>query len=799
MQLFSFLSGHTALLWQDVKTAMRMLGRNGSFSLSVVLALALGVGTATALHAVVHAMWLRPLPYHDPGRLVSVTTYFPSYTLDALLSPDYAAWQGTRSLGPLAAYSTGTAALVGPEETIKVRSAGVSGNLFSVLGVKAALGRPIQAADDNSSAPCVAMVSDGVWRERFGAKADVIGRAVHLDGKLCTLVGVLPLGFRLPDERRIDIIMPLALEEGWLRHGMGGAKLLRGMARLQSDRSLTQAYAELSTRLAQSRAQDSKLYGPDVSLRLLSLQEYAVRDVRTAALMLTVASTSILLIASTNAASLLVARAVGRSREMAVRAAVGASAQRIVQHLLAEGMILALAGVAGGLLLADALLALVQQAGSAWLPDITVVVDRDVLLTTIPVALLCSLACSLAPALPLSRLRVRRALVVAELSLSLVLLVAAALLLQSLVRLRSVAPGFNTGQLITASFSLDGTRFAENTADLRRELSERLQRTPGTIAVSFADALPPTEWGRLTSFSRADRPKPDPLQRTDNVVVRLVDESYFTAMGISPHQGRLFTRADLNSTNLVAVVNQTLADHYFAGENSLGKQVDGLGLPWKTVVGVVADARNNGLRQTTRPEIYLPFREPLMRQGGGVTHNVGLHVAIRTASDLSAAIATLRGHVRGIDRNLLATVHTMDEQWAELTTAPRFQAMVIGAFAVLAVVMACLGIYGVLSHMVVLRRREMGIRLALGAQAAAVQRLIVREAVLLACGGVVVGLGGTIASSKLLTSLLYEIKPLDPLTVAGAAALLLTVAVLASAVPARRASREDPIQALRTE
>jgi predicted permease len=784
----------------DIRAALRMLRRAPSVSVPVILVLALGIGAATALYAVVYAMWLRPLPYPDAGRLVSVTTYFASYKTDALVSPDYGTWQGTRSLGPLAAYSVGDVAMIAPDETVEVGRAHISGNLLEVLGVHATVGRNIQPADDTPKAPRVAMLSEGLWRERFGADPKVVGRPVLIDGESCEIIGVLPRGFRMPDERRVDLLAPLALGESWLRHGSGGAmKIMRGVARLQPGMTLAQARAELSTRLAASRAQEPKLYGHDTSLRIVPLHEYVVRDVRTVAIALIAVVASILLIASANVAGLLVARAAGRAREMAVRVALGASALQIVRHLLVEGLVLALMGIAGGLVLARVLIALVPQLPAAIPVRVeAVTINGQVLAVALAVAMLCSLAFSLAPALPLPRLRMRRALVIGELALSLMLLVAAALLLENLARLRSVEAGFRTDQLVTASLSLKGTSFAGTPGGLRRELSERLQRAPGVVCTAFADALPPTDASRITTFSRADRPLPEPFQRGDNVIVRLVDGRFFEAMEIPLLQGRVFTEADQTGNGLVAVVNRTLADRYFAGESALGKQVDGVGVPWKTVVGVAADTRNDGLLNPTRPEIYLPWTEG-NTQGGGVTAGHGPNMLIRTAGDPAATMSVLRGHLRALDRALLARVRTMDEQWADLRGGSRFQAVVFTGFAALALIMACTGVYGVLSHVVVLRRQEIGIRMALGARPADIQGLVVREALILAVGGVLIGLGGALAGSRLLASLLYQVNPRDPLTLAAAAALLVILAICASVVPARRASQQDPAQTLRAE
>jgi len=773
-------------LWQDVRFSLRMLRRVPSVSVPAILVLALGIGAATALYATVYAMWLRPLPYTDAKRLVSVTTYFAGYKIDALSSPDYGTWQGTRTLGPLAAFSISNAALIGPVDTVETSRARVSGNLLDVLRVKAALGRGIQPADDKPEAPLVAMLSDALWRRQFNADASAVGRIVRIDGELHTIIGVLPSGFRMPNERPADLLTPMALSESWLRHG-GGMKILNGVARLQPGVSIDEARAELSTRLAASRAQAPQVYRDDVSLRVIPLHDYVVRDARTVAIVLIGAVASILLIASANVASLLVARAAGRAREMMVRVAIGASAARIARHLLVEGLVIGVIGIAGAMAIAQPLIALA--------PVEDVRLDSRVVLTAIGAGMLCAMVFSLAPVLPLPRLRVRRALVVCELAVSLMLAVAAALLLENLSRLNQVAPGFRTEQLVTASVSVQGTRFAETPEELRRELRSRLQSTPAVMSVAFADAVPPTGASRISAFSRSDRPMPAAFERKDNVVIRRVEPAFFEAMSIAQLNGRVFREAD---GEFVAVVNRTLADRYFSGENIIGKQVDGAGLPWKTVIGVVADTRNDGLRNPTRPEIYVPLTKE-RQGGGGITRNNGLNVVVRTAGDPSIAVSLLRDHLRALDRSLLARIRIMDEQWQELRAAPRFQATMFGVFAGIALLMACAGIYGVLSHVVVMRRREIGIRMALGARPTDVQRMIAGEALALALGGVSIGLAGALATSRWMESLLYQVNARDPLTLAATGALVVLLAISASLIPARRASRQDPVATLRAE
>jgi predicted permease len=786
------------ILWQDVRIALRMLRRAPSVSVSAILVLTLGVGVATALYAVVYASWLRPLPYPEHDRLVSVATHFPTYKLDALESADYGEWQGTRSLGPIAAYTLGRSALIGSDDTVEIGRASVSGNLAEVLGVHTVLGRDIQPADDSPSAPRVAILCDGLWRDRFGADRRVLGRIVDIDGERHTIVGVLPPGFRMPEQNRVDILTPLALDPRYLRHGSGGAKILHGLARLQPGITLEKAAAELSTRLTQSRAEEPALYDEHASIRIVPLQTYFSGDLRTAGIVLAGAVAIILLTVTANLGSLLLARAAGREAEMKIRVALGAGASRIARSLLLEGFSIAAVGITAGLALARSLVYAAQRLRPAALARIEAIgISGNVLASAIPAILFCALLFSLAPALRLPRMRLRKALVAGELALSLMLLAGAALMIQSLAKLRAVSPGFRTQQLVTASIAFRGAPSGDGSGQFRRELRARMERAPGTMVISFADSLPPGEWTRSSVFSRADRPTVDPSSRNDAVVIRLVDEHFFKAMGIPLLQGRAFTEADIARDAPVAVVNRTLANRYFAGENALGKLVDGKS--WKTVIGVVADTRNDGLRNATRPEIYLPLTDRWKAQGGGVTQNNGLRVILRTAADLTPAADLLRRSVHDIDPALLTKVAVMDEQWGDLLAAPRFYAVVFTGFAVLALTMTCVGVYGVSSHVVVLRRREMAIRLALGARRADVQAIIARDAASLAAVGAVFGTGGALAASRLLAGLLYETSSADPLTLTLSVVLLLVVAVGASMTPARKAAREDPARLLQSE
>ncbi|MCX6604103.1 MAG: ADOP family duplicated permease [Acidobacteria bacterium] len=784
------------LLRLDLRFALRMLRRSPAIGWSAIAVLALGLAAATTTYALVYAMWLRPLPYPHPEELVSVSTWLPNYKFDTLVSPDYGEWQGTQSLGPLAAFDWNSGVLAAPQESIKVNTARISGNLFTILLTPPALGRAIQPSDDSPAAPLVAMLSHSLWKSHYQSDPTILGRTIPLNGQPTTLIGILPPSFRLPDERRADVLIPLSLPPALLTHGSGGSmRILKGLARRQPGMDLVKVRAELSTRLANSKARAEKFYvNAGAELRVLPLHEYMGADSRTLALVLLAAVVCILLIATTNVAGLLVARASGRQHEMAIRSSLGASRSQILRGLLTEGLLLGGLGTALGLMLTGLLLLLLPAVGGASLVSLDAVkLDPEVLAAAAAAGLCCSLCFSLAPVLPLPRLPFRRALVVLELAASMILLFGATLLFENLRQLHAVSPGFQVNHLLTASLSLQASTFSKHPTDLIAQLRDRITPTPGVLALSFVNPLPPSESNRTTTFSRSDRPAYDSLHRIN---ARLADASYLAAMGLPLLQGRLFSPAAEAGTAREAIVNRTLAERYFPGEDPLGKQIDGPGKPWRTIVGVMEDYRNDGLRNPAKPEMVVP---PLADEGGDATFSRDFGLLLRTVGDPAPTATTLRTHLRQLDPNILVTIRTMEESWDEPKAASRFQAFAFTVLAALALLMASTGIYGVLSHIVTLRRREIGIRMALGAVPRQVLLLILQEALFFALGGIGLGFIVSVNAAPHLSSLLFNVNPRDPIFLAATAASLLLLALLAAFAPARRAALMDPARTLRSE
>lgn len=525
----------------DLRFALRMLRRSPVIGWSAIVVLALGLGTATATYALVYAMWLRPLPYSQPHELVSVSTWIPNFKLDALVSPDYGEWQNTKSLGLLGAFDSSSSVLTAPRETLKVNAPHISGNLLAILRTRPAQGRAIQASDDSPSAPPVAMLSHALWSSQFNSDPSLIGRPVLLNGQALTIIGILSPDFRLPDDRRVDMLIPLSLPPALLAHGGNGAmRILQGIGRLQPGADLAQARAEFSTRLANSKARAAEFYRKSgVELRLLPLHERTVAKARTLSLALLAAIACILLIATTNIAGLLVARASGRQREMLIRSSLGASGVQIARGLLTEGILLGLIGTSLGLALTAVLLKLLPIAGGASLVSLdTVSLDPEVLAAAIATGIFCSLAFSLAPILPLPRLHLRRALVVLELAASLFLLFGATLLIENLRQLHNVSPGFQSNHLLSAALSLQASNYTKNPTSLMDQLRPSISATPGVASLSFVTPLPPQESYRSATFSRPDRPGYGSLHR---MKVRLADSNFLATMGVPFRQGRTFS------------------------------------------------------------------------------------------------------------------------------------------------------------------------------------------------------------------------------------------------------------------
>ena len=802
-------------LRQDVAYSLRSIRTSPGFTAVVVLTLGLGIGANAAIFSVMNAVLLRPLPYPSSERIMTLWTdnRQQGWPQDVSSYPNFADWRAQNTtFAEMAAYHPrAMRTLTGNGEPEQVQGSLVVPTLFQVMGVNPARGRTL-VMDDLTGDRRVVVLSDGAWRRRFGEDPSIVGKTIVLNGAAHEVVGVMPPGFAFPDPST----------EFWLSYPASITQRSRGslsysvVGRLKPGVTVDQARAELSTIAARLESQYPEA-NAKLGVTIVPLHENTVGEVRPALLMLMGAVGFVLLIACANIANLLLARGATRTREIAVRAALGAGRGRIVSQLLTESACLALVGGAFGLLLAkwgvDALVAL----GPTALPRMHEVrVDGAILLFTVGASLVTALLFGLPPALRASSVqlsemmkegarsmsgarggsRMRRALVVSEIALALMLLIGAGLLLASYRQLSNVTMGFDAENVLTARVNLTAAKFPEPpmARAFYQDLLERTEALPGVRSAAYTTSLPlsvSVEGSTVAIEGRA--PAPD----LDNKEVRrsVVSPSYFTTLGIPLLAGRIFSEQERGDTVNVAVVNETMKTLHFLGEDPVGRRMQwgcvGPQCPWMTVVGVVHDTKQDGLDEFVRPEIYVSYlQEP----------RLGVNMVVRTERDPSSIVPSLRAALKAADPEIpLARIATMEELTARSVATRRFNTLLLGIFSSLALVLALVGIYGVMSYSVSQRRQEVGIRMALGAPANEVLRLILREAMTLAGIGIVIGLVLSTFVTRLLGSLLFQVSATDAVTFAATAGLLAAVAFAASWIPARRAARVQPSVALRTE
>ncbi|HKG92852.1 MAG TPA: ABC transporter permease [Gemmatimonadaceae bacterium] len=814
---------------QDLRYAARTLVRQRGFTAVALLALALGIGANTAIYSVVHAVLFRPLPFESPGRLVEVRTLLVKQGERIRASgPDAADWRArNRSFTDVAAHTGTGFTLTGRGEPETFIGQLVSPQLFQILGVRALLGRTLLPGEDSLGRERVVVLSNALWRRRFGADPAVVGQPITLNGHSYTVVGVMPPRFVYPTER-YQLWVPLSFQTPELRDWGGrGTHFLQVLARLRPGVTIEQAGSDMAAVTAGLRAQypDNDNVGADV----VSLEESLLGGVRRALLVLLGAVGFVLLVACANVANLLLARATARRREMAVRAALGASAGRIARQLLTESVLLAAAGGAVGLALATwGVQAMVALLPAGAVPRIDQVgVDGQVLAYSLVASLATGLLFGLAPALAGAGVdlgetlksggrggagvgrgataRLRRALVIAEVALSIVLLVGAGLAARSFVALAAVDPGFRAGGVMTMRTMLTEQRYPElaRVRTFYGEALRRIEAQPWVEAAAVTTHLPMAgdNWengiaieGRQTRGS------------ADGAVagVRAISPHYFRAVGTALRAGRPPAETDVAGAPPVVVVNEELARRYWSGARPADvvgrrlKLADDPDEPWFTVVGVAADVKHEGLGAETRPELYVPyaqFPEWALRIAGR-----GMVFAVRSSADPATVERGVRQEVAALDPALpLSDVRPLATLVADSVAQPRFRTVLLAAFALLAVSLAAVGVYGVIAYAVAQRTRELGVRMALGAGRPQVVRLVVGEGLGLAAWGVAVGLAAALAATRTLRGLLYATSPTDPATFAAVSLLVLAVAVIAAYLPARRAARVDPMVALRSE
>jgi putative ABC transport system permease protein len=795
---------------QDLRLGLRLLVRRPGFTLVAVATLALGIGANAAFFSVVEAALLRPLPFREPERLVMVweKSIRRNRIRNSVNPANFFQWRERNQVFEgMSVFAPWDVNLSGTDEPIRMKAGIVTADLMDVLGAKAALGRGFHEEDGRPGAAGVAVLSTRLWKSRFGGDASVLGKKVEIDGRPATIVGVMPEDFAVPAGAQVWIPLPITEE---LR--TRGGRWAVGIARLRPSVTLAAARAEMD-RIGAQLEQELPERDAGWGVSVFPLQSDLVREVRPALLVLMGAVALVLLIGCVNVAHLLLARALAREREIAVRISLGASRGRLVRQLVTEGLVLAVLGGAAGLLLASWTLEALRAALPAELQQVArISLNPFVLAFAAALSLGSALLFGLAPALQLvrpavwkalkdggaagisrDRRRLARGLVVAEVALAAVLLVGAGLLVRSFERLARVNPGFQTDGVLTFEISLPPTRYPEDPSQARffTEARETLRRVPGVDAVGATTWIP-FVLGSATRFVLPDRPTPAPGDEPGGDV-RFVTPGLFEAMGIPLRQGRGFTDADTADRPTVIVINESMATQFWPGEDPIGKRVDMEwgGLHKAQVVGIVGDVRLTALETPSRTTIYWAQAQ---------IPSSFMTFMVRTRRAPESILPEVRAEIARLDATLpLGNVQTLEQVMEGALERPRFTFVLTSAFAVTAAFLAGLGLFGVLAQVVAQRRAEMGLRLALGALPRNVIGLVVREGLALAVFGLALGLVGALAASRLLGSLLYETSPVDPLAYAAVAVLVGGVAVLAAVLPARRAARVDPVAALKYE
>jgi putative ABC transport system permease protein len=802
--------GWLETLWQDLRYGARLLLKNPGFTFVAVITLTLGIGANTAIFSLVEALLLRPLPYAEPDRLVMLSEKGRNH----IPYPNFSDWrERSQSFDGMASIRNQTLNLTGVDKPVSLRGRTVNWNFFHLLGVQPQLGRLFIAEDDRRGAARTALLSDGLWKAQFGGDPRVIGRRLTLDGEPYEVIGVLPPGFEY--FRADDVYVPIGpflKPDGLLQRGASMG--LYALGRLKPGVTLAQANGELEGIAAQLEREypaDNKGRGAMAE----PLQDVMSEGVRRSLWILLGSVGCILLIACINVANLLLARGADRQKEMALRLALGAGRWRIVQQLLSESLLIALLGGAFGTLLGGWMLNGLLALAPGDVPQLyRVSLNLTELLFTLGVSALTSVLCGLAPALSAARVDLsaamkeggrstagaargltRKTLLVVEVSLALVLLVGAGLLVRSMARLLGIDPGFNAENLLTMRLNMRSDAYTTpRRLTIYDESLKRVGALPGVQGAAITRSLPidGSDWG--SSFRAADKPSP-----FGYAALSSISANYFEVMGMRLLKGRVFTSTDTAEAPRVTVINETLAARIWPGEDPIGKRLK-TGMkeapdqwnPWCEVVGVVADVKLEGLEQDAPAQMYFP----LLQRPNSPT----LWLVVRTAGDPLQSAAAVERTIHSVEKDLpVYSVRSMNQLLGGSLATRRLTLVLLAGFASLALLLAAVGIYGVIAYSVSQRTHEIGIRLALGAQAADVLRLIIRQGMGLVLAGVGIGLAGALALTRLMKTLLFGVSATDPLTYIVITLLLAFFALLACWIPARRATKVDPLVALKYE
>jgi putative ABC transport system permease protein len=808
-------------IWQDLRYGARMLLKNPGVTLIAVTTLALGIGANTTIFSVVNGVLLKSAPYHEPERIALLWGDMPSLNEhhDQVSATDVADWRKLNSVfEEVATYSNWSATLSGEGEPERLQGMQVGDGYFSVMRGRPLLGRVFTPEEQVDGKDYVIVLGYGLWQSRFGGARDVIGKKVYLSARPYTIVGVMPEDFQplpanLLENHRAQFYRPVA--EAYDEESRA-SRHLRAIARLKANVSLEQAQSEMTLiarRLANEHPKSNTGYG----VVLVTITEETVGGIRLALILLLLAVLAVLLIACVNVGNLSLARATARQKEIVIRAALGAGRGRLIRQLLTESLLIALLGGAFGLLLALWGTELITTLGEEFIPSLSrTEIELPVLAFTLAVSVGAGILFGLAPAIQLSRVdlneglkeggrnaggsmgqrRLRNGLIVAEVAMAVVLLVSAGLLIRSVIHLHRASPGFNTGNLLTMNVWLPQAKYPEapKWVAFYDQVSQRVQALPGVQSAGLTSVLPISHNFDRRSFQVETHPTPRGQEADADTYI--VTPGYLRTMQIPLLKGRELTAQDVAGVDPVALISETFARRYWPGEDPLGKRIKFPGStarpePWRTIVGVVRDVKQYGVDKESTMQLYLPEAQLPVSW---------LTLAVRTAGDPAQMIKAVRDEIRGVDSDqAVFEVATMEGLLAESIAKRRFVMLLLAGFAALALALAAIGIYGVMSYTVAQRTQEIGVRMALGAQAGDVLKLVVGQGMRLALGGLGVGLVAAYVLTRLMTTLLFGVRATDPLTFALIAALLLSVALVACWLPAWRAAKVDPMIALRCE
>jgi predicted permease len=813
-------------LLQDIKYGSRMLIKNGWFTQIAVATLALGIGVNTAVFSVVNGVLLNPLPFPQPKQLVTLYENSRDFKQSSISYPNFLDWQRMNSVfSSIAAFRPDSFNLTGSGEAQQVKAEMVSADFFPILGVRPILGRTFSVDEDRPGAGRVALISDGLWKRKFGSSMQICGTTITMDGKGYTIIGVIPAGLHLAIQsyhEKNDVFIPVGIYGDPMFQDRGVHEGMSAIGRLKPGVTVEQARADMdgiANRLAAAYPDADKGAG----ITIVPLKEEMVGEVRPFLLVLLGAVGFVLLIACVNVANLQLAKSSSRSREFAIRAALGASQTRVIRQLLTESILLGLAGGGLGLVLAE----WGTQAALKVLPEAlpraeAVGLDGRVLFFTLAASILAGIVFGLAPALKTAQPNVQEMLkeggrgvsgarhraqgvfVVIEMAMALILLVGAGLMIRSLVDLWNVNPGFNPHHVLTFSVSLSPSLGA-NAGSARtalRQLENALQTVPGVQAVSLASGSQPMQDDDEMPFWLEGQPKPANTSDMSSSLFYFVDPGYVKAMGIELKRGRFLAASDDDHSQPVIVIDESFARQYFPNQDPIGKQINmGIIDLHLQVVGIVGHVKQWGLDTDEHNAIQAQAYMPLLQfPDQFFLGPPGARMVVRTAQSPAALTETIRKAIEGLNsENVMYDAHTMDDIISDSLAARRFSMIVLGVFAALALALSSIGIFGVISYVVSQRTHEIGIRMALGAQRSDVLRLMLGDGMKMTLIGVAIGVLAALLVTRLMQNMLFGVSAADPLTFAAVAVILSGVALLACYLPTRRAMRVDPIVALRYE